>query len=308
MEIEKPNINLFIVGAAKSGTTSLYQYLNQHPDIFFPNVKEPNYYSKAESHNPAAYLKPRKGKFYHEKIIRERDVYFSLFDEAENQSILADSSPSYLWDENAANNIYKDFPKTKIIILLRNPVQRVFSHFLMDLKDGTQKERSFKQALLNDKAQNPKIWGKAHLYTEISLYTEQVKRYYETFSKENVKIILYEDFIKNTEKILSDICLFLSIDPNVVKTIDFNKIHNPYVIPKNRISKLLLTYKNKLGLVKLLVPKAIKEYLNKELLFKSADKPELSIEDKKHLYNIFQKDILELEKLTDLDLSVWEKL
>lgn len=306
MEIVKPEINLFIVGAAKCGTTSLYNYLAQHPDVYFSRVKEPNFYSDAESHNPAAYLKPKKGQFYHNKIINDKDIYYSLFDEVENEKIVADSSPSYLWDINAANHIFKDFPNAKIIILLRDPIQRAFSHFLMDLKDGNQSNENFKEALLNDAKTQPKIWGRSHLYTEIGMYHDQVKNYIDTFGSNQVKVIIYKDFITNTQANLKAICRFLNIEEQPIDLIDYNKVYNPYVVPKSKLSKLILTYKNKLGLLKVLVPKFVKEYLNNKMLFKQEEKPKINNRDKTYLYTIFEKDIIKLENLLQIDLKQWK--
>ena len=306
MEIKKPNINLFIVGAAKSGTTSLYNYLAQHPDIYFPNVKEPNYYSDAEAHNPSAYIKPKKGKFYHNKIIKDANVYYSLYDEVGNQKIVADASPSYLWDKLAANRICKDFPEAKVIMILRNPIQRAFSHFLMDLKDGNQSETNFKQAILNDVKIEPKIWGKAHLYIDIGQYYNQVKTYFDTFGKSQVKVIIYEDFIKDTANHLKEICQFLNIDANYIDNIDYNKVHNPYVVPKSKLSKLLLKYKNKVGLLKVILPNPIKVYLNEKVFFKQEKKPTLQLEDKEYLQGIFLEDINKLEQLLNKDLQQWK--
>ncbi len=307
MEIKKPNINLFIVGAAKSGTTSLYSYLAQHPEVFFPDVKEPNFYSDAESHNPSAYIKPKKGKFYHNKIIKDANVYYSLFDEVGNQKVVADASPSYLWDQKSAKRIYEDFPKAKIVMLLRNPVQRAFSQFLMDLKDGNQTETNFKQALLNDAETKPQVWGRAHLYIKIGLYHDQVKAYIDTFGSNQVKVIIYEDFIKNAAFYLKDICEFLDINTTFIENIDYDKVHNPFVVPKGNISKLILKYKNKIGLVKMLVPRFIKEYLNKEMLFKQEKKPTMLEEDKAYLKAIFAEDIVKLERLLERDLKQWKE-
>jgi hypothetical protein len=306
MAVNKPNINLFIVGAAKAGTTSLYNYLYQHSQVFFPLVKEPNYYSRAEAHNPNAYAKPKLGKFYHNKIITDERVYYSLFQAAQNFQVVGDASPSYLWDTETAQKIYNDFPEAKIVILLRNPVQRAYSQFLMDLKDGNQSETDFLKALNNDKNKQPNIWGRAHLYEELGLYYNQVKQYIDVFSKDHVKIILYEDFIKNTETVLLDTFDFLNLNIQEIDTIDFNKTHNPYTEPKNKIAKQILRIKNKSGIIKRLAPSFIKNYLNKKVLFKPGTKPELSIESKTYLNNIYSNDINELEKLINKDLSLWK--
>lgn len=306
MSVKKPNINLFIVGAAKAGTTSLYNYLSQHSQVFFPLVKEPNYYSRAEAHNPNAYVKPRAGKFYHNKIIKDEKVYYSLFQETQNFKVVGDASPSYLWDTESAQKIHNDFPNAKIIILLRDPVQRAYSQFLMDLKDGNQSETDFLKALNEDKNSESNIWGKSHLYEELGLYYKQVKQYIDVFSMDQVKIIIYEDFINNTREVLSDILRFLNLNVQELATIDFNKTYNPYTEPKNVFAKQILQIKNKLGFIKRLVPSFIKNYLNEKVLFKTGTKPKLSIESKAYLNYIYLDDIDKLEKLINKDLSLWK--
>ncbi len=304
MEIKKPNINLFIVGAAKSGTTSMYNYLAQHSNVFFSNVKEPNYYSRAEAHNPNAYIKPKKNTFYHNKIIKNQNVYYSLFEASGKFKIIGDASPSYLWDIQSAKKIHADFPKGKIIIILRNPIQRAYSQFLMDLKDGNQDENDFLKALKKDKDTLPNVWGKAHLYEELGLYYKQVKEYIDVFTKERVKVIIYNDFIKNTEEVLKETLQFLDLNTKEIDNIDFNKTYNPYTKPKNNFAKKILQIKNKVGFAKRLVPGFFKKYQN--LLFKEGIKPELPLNAKKYLQKIYSEDINKLENLINKDLSLWK--
>lgn len=298
--------NLFIVGAAKAGTTSLYRYLQQHPDIFFPNVKEPNYYSRAESHNPSAYRPPKEGKFYHTKIIRDSECYFSLYNNATGYKVSADSSPSYLWDLESAKRIYSDSPNAKVIIMLRNPVKRAFSQFLMDLRDGRQQEEDFLKALKNDKSFNPKIWGKAHLYEEIGMYHNQVKRYIDLFGN-NCKIIIYEKFINDLRNGLIEIFKFLEIDTNAIENINYDKIHNSYAKPKNALSKVILRYKNHTGVIKALLPSFIKAKLYQNILSTADPKPEMPVAAKKYLQSIYDEDIEKLKSLLNDRLEVWKR-
>lgn len=296
--------NLFIVGAAKAGTTSLYYYLKQHPDIFFPNVKEPHYYSKAESHNPSAYLPPKKGQFYHTKIIRDQKYYFSLYENAVDYKIAADASPSYLWDLESAQRIHSDCPDAKVLIMLRDPVKRAFSQYLMDLRDGNQQEEDFMKALENDKETIPKVWGRVHLYEEIGLYYNQVKQYLEIF-KSNCKVIIYEDFIKNIRAGLMDIFLFLEVDSGQIENINYHQIHNSYSAPKNKISKFILRYRNKVGLVKSLIPDFLRKRLYRSVLLKKSRKPEIPTAAKEYLQSIYQEDIERLKALLNNNLEVW---
>ena len=301
-----PNINLFIVGAAKSGTTSLYNYLIQHPDIFLPRIKEPNFYSDAESDNPKDYTIPKKGETCHKRMINDKDVYYSLFEGAEDYKILADASPSYLWDKNAAKRIYADYPNAKIVILLRNPVQRAYSHYLMDLKYGHQFEKNFKQAILNDEKTTPKLWGKAHMYLEIGLYLNQIKKYLDVFGEKKVKVIIYEDFVKDIGHCLKEICVFLNIDSSLVENIDYGEVHNSFTVPSGKLSEIAIKYKRKAKSLKNVLPKFLKDYLNKNVLYKEAEKPKLKLEDKLFLYDYFKEDIEGIEQLLKIDLSHWK--
>lgn len=301
---ERININFFIVGAAKSGTTSLYKYLNQHPDIFFPSVKEPHFYSTVKSSIKSLSRKPKPGKEYHDKNINNIDDYLSLYKPSKGQKILADASPSYLWDKEVAQKINKDNPEAKILIILRNPVLRTYSHFLMDLKTGVQQETNIIKAIKDDLTNPEKIWGGAHLYIELSLYFNQIKRYLEVFNKEQVKIVIYEDFFSNIEKGLVEIFDFLEVDNSSIKDIDFTTQHNVYTVPKNNFYRKIIQIKNKID-DKDLIPSKLKE-LFKKIIFKEKVKPKLTTEEIQFLYNFFKEDILKTEKLLDLDLSNWK--
>lgn len=308
MEISKPNINLFIIGAAKSGTTSLYNYLQQHPNVFFPRVKEPHFYADVESNDPSAYIKPEPGKLYHEKIINDKEVYEALYNEATSEKILADASPSYLWDDKAANRIYEDYPSAKIVILLRNPTERVFSHYLMDIRSGSQTLDDFILAIERDQKAISKGWGKSHLYLELGFYSRQIERYLDLFGAQNVKIILYDDFISETKKTLKDICKYLGINEKHISAIDYNKVHNQYVAPRGKLSRFILKYKNKSSFLKRLVPFSAKSFLNGKVLLKKQKKPSLKESERLYLYDIYKEDIKKTEQILNRDLSVWKQL
>lgn len=301
-----PNINLFIVGAAKSGTTSLYNYLQQHPDVFLPRVKEPHFYSEVESHNPEAYLNPEKGQFYHDKVIKEKEIYFSLYRESKSQKILADASPSYLFDELAPERIFINHPNSKIVILLRDPVQRAFSHYLMDIRHGHQVEEDFLKAIKKDLNALPKKWGVAHLYIELGFYFQQTKRYIDFFGKENVKIILYDDFVQKTEEVLIDLCDFIDINKEYISRINYRRIYNEYATYSSSLSKYILKYKNRFNIFKTILPSSLINYLKERVIFKKKEKPRLLEEEKSYLYNIYKKDIEMTEKLINRDLGSWK--
>jgi len=176
--------NFFIVGAAKAGTTSLYEYLKDIPGIYMSPVKEPNYFSVNildDNHE----LKP----------IRKKEQYLMLFNN--DAKILGEASAYYLSDPEAPKLIHKVSPNAKILISLRDPVEREFSHFLMEKERYAKTEKTFREIIqieLNYK-NSKKNYALKH-----GLYSENVKRYLEIFGTCQVKIIIFEEWIKNPKK------------------------------------------------------------------------------------------------------------
>ena len=125
-------VDFFIVGAPKSGTTSLYHYLASHPDIFMSSKKEPNYFSKSEIKQQELY--------YPIDELDSFSDYKILFSGSKEGQILGESSVSYLFYPEVASKLHEHNSSAKIIILLRNPIERAFSHYLMDFRLGLVNE------------------------------------------------------------------------------------------------------------------------------------------------------------------------
>ena len=178
--------NFFIVGAPRAGTTSLYFYLKQVPEVYLSPVKEPNYFSIRVI--PADhYLLP----------IRNKSNYLRLFEGVKDEIAIGEASPSYLEDPEAPKLIHQVAPHAKIIILLRDPVERAFSHYLMMVSQGYEK-LSFREAI--EQILSKKSRGEFRHYLTPGLYSEQIKRYINIFGNEKVKILIFEEFIRDTQK------------------------------------------------------------------------------------------------------------
>ena len=285
-------IDFFVIGAARAGTTTLYNYLSQHPDIFLPNVKECNYFSDVESIDSEVYKEPNYEKKYHMKIINSKKIYNNLFSKAQKNQIKGDVSPSYLWDLNTAEKIYDSNKDAKIIVSLRNPIERAYSHYLMHFNTGYEKEKSFEKALLADK--NP-IWGGGNMYLEMSKYFNQLKVYYNTFNSENIKVIVYEDWTQNKEAHLNELYSFLELKTFSDYTLkeSFNKTQS---IKNKKALDLLRQEKIKTSLRKIL-SEEMTEKIKKRFFYKEADKPVLSKTTVKKLRDYFADDIKKTEAL-----------
>lgn len=309
--------NFFIVGSAKSGTTSIYNYLKQHPDIFMSPIKETHHFSTdidSSKFRPdyAANLNinidswldgDQKKEIFH-AFVKDWDKYLKLFKNSENQKAIGEVTNSYLYSKEAAKNIRSKFPEGKIIMILRNPVERAFSHFLMDLKSGLE-TGSFLEAFKKDMAKSNKGWGISNVYYEIGMYYEQVKRYLTIFPQEQIKIILYDDYRNDAIKTLKEICNFLNIDSNF--EFEFSKEHNKAMIPKSGAVALMMRQKGLKVFAKKIFPKSWKNIISK-IFFTNKNLPKLSVDDRKYLIELYKEDIQKLAQLINRDLTSWVKI
>jgi hypothetical protein len=285
-------VDFFIVGAPKSGTTSLYHYLNQHQDICMSLIKEPNYFSSEELND--------QGLYYKAKVISKLESYHEIFIQEKDHQLLGEASVSYLFYQNVPLKIYKYNPTAKIIILLRNPIERAHSHYLMDYRLGHTKISL--DAILNDSS----VKDHALLYQqyiELGFYYNQVKRYVDVFGHDNVCVMLYDQLKENNEELTNNIIRFLNVDLN--HGINFKTPYNRSKSSTNKIIQKLysLTFIRKS--VSFLFPNSIISYINKIFFNNKENSLSTRLEDK--LYNLYSEDILLLEKMLKIDLSSWKR-
>ena len=292
--------NLLIVGAAKSGTTSLHNYLKQHPEIFMSNHKEPHFLINKEI-----------GENRIPKGVKKLNEYSSLFDGSDTFKYRGESSAMYLQFPNIViKNIKKYLEKDiKIIIMLRNPIDRAFSGYQHVKRFNVDEELTFKQALevCEDRYFKQTSLTPATRYIHIGMYYDFVKKFMHSFS-DQIHVIIYDDFITDTQNELSKVFSFLK-----VKKIDVN-ITEKYMVGgwkwKNRFFKNTFMKKSFLKkIIKIIAPfEFLRIFLNdlfKYLFTMPDDKMDISV--RKKLQNIYKNDVINLSKLLNRDLNFWIK-
>jgi len=297
MAEKKPNF--IVIGAMKAATTSLYTYLKQHPDIFMPKVKEPMFFNNFNQ-NKDYKLLGRKGN----KITTLKE-YFSLFSDVENESAIGEASPAYIYNENAPQLIKEHLPDVKIIAILRQPVERAYSNYLHTKRADRENLNSFEQAIEIETQRIEDNWSPLYHYIEKGYYSVQLKRYYNIFPKENIKVYLFEDVVKNPKETLKDIFKFLNIDENI--EVDTSKKSNVSGTPKGVMGYILKKMRYYNLMPKFAISDCLPTFLVK-LLFKSVytKTEKLNSDLRKELTSRFYKEeIKNLEKLIDKDLSSW---
>lgn len=286
-------VDFFIVGAPKSGTTSLYHYLSKHPQVEMSSQKEPDYFSDKAIHE--------QGMYYAKNRVDTLDKYESLFVQKESV-VYGEASVSYLFYENVAEDIKKYNPNAKIIIMLRDPIERAFSHYLMDYRLGLISD-SFENVLAKiSKHKNAHLFYQQ--YIEVSKYAKQIQRYLDFFKKENILFIDYEDFKKNVSKTVDQVYNFLNISSEFVA--DINTKHNTFIMPKNKIIRLIYSFVFLRKILIFLFPVYLVKNIS-VLLFKSDKKPELLKETRSLLSIIFNDDIKKMEEVLAKNYSKWIK-
>ena len=208
----------------KSGTTALYYYLEQHPQIFMSPVKEPNFFcSGNESTSNLG-------------GVADVRAYERLFAGVSNEKAYGEASHCYLYEPKAVERIKSCIPEAKLIAILRNPVDRAYSHFLHMVRNGTEPLADFSRALQEEAAgaYRPNFQD----YVGRGLYHEQLMRYFDAFDEDQIKIYLYEDLSDAAIYTLRDIFQFLDVDAEFIP--DMSLKHNVSGHPKNKTLDRLL--------------------------------------------------------------------
>ncbi|NND77506.1 MAG: sulfotransferase [Flavobacteriales bacterium] len=307
--------NFFVVGVVKGGTTSLYQYLSQHPDVFLTPIKETNHFSDKDMDHEhfdnqyeldsrldiKKYLAKKERETVHIAHVRERSDYMKLFQNVGNERARGEVCNSYMLCPCSASQIYEAFPDSKIIVMLREPARRMYSQYLMNIREAKVLGRSFREEIEHDNNKNRKGWGVSHNYFELGNYASQIKRYIELFGKENVMVCLFEDFIKDPEKEMKRIFKFLDVSEDVkLDTQVFNVARKPR-------SKYLNYFLSRTGILKLarsIVPKA-KRGKYKQMLSKKGGFVPISAEDEAYLRAHYASEVKDLKALLNIDLNIW---
>ena len=298
--------NFLIVGAAKSGTTSLYQYLIQHTEVFMPVNKEPNYfvaeYQQKMNKDCPSY------KIDMNRMVFDKNAYYKLFQNATQKHMaIGEASVTYLFKpEFAIPKIKKELGDPKIIIILRNPIKRAFSHYSYACELGIE-TLSFEDALDAENNRLKNNWSSTFAYVNQGLFYNQVKAFKEAFS--DVHILTLDDFVKNNQLELNKIYTFLNIE-NSFKN-NFEENFNVSGQPKIKLLHKYLVHgnvvKNKIKAIASLFvsDEKLRKFARKLRTMNQGDKLLISEYDSQKLKEVYKDDINALSQLLKLDFSNW---
>jgi len=278
--------NFIIIGAAKAGTTSLWHYLGQHPQIFMSRVKEPDYF--------------REEKAARAGVVRTLDEYEALFREAGSREAIGEASPSYIADPQTVNSIHALLPDARLIAILRDPCKRVFSEFTFQRMRGFEREPNFLDAVHSA----PLRPGEQRFdYIGHSLYFRNLSRYYGAFPADHIKVVFNEDLRRDPQKLLGEICTFLGVDPNV--KLDTEAELTVSGVPRVPALHWLLGRHNPIrDSLGPLLPEWARD-IARQLKNANLVRQTMTPVERAALLPFFEEDTRQLERLLKVDLSHW---
>lgn len=299
--------DFLIIGAAKSGTISLYHYLSEHPQVFMCPVNETNFFALEKADFSRSYQGPIDRQVLDRHCIKDLDAYSALFAGAEGNQQLGECSPLYLYDRLAAERIRHHIPAVKLIAILRRPESRAFSNYRHFRRAGIEPLETFQEALKAESSRIADGWGPWPFwhYRQMGYYSEQLERYFSLFDPNQVFVGLFEDLVQNPRGLMQDIFQFLEVDADFLP--DVSTRYNLGGTPRSdRVHKILTDPSRWKQVGKRLVPLEVRRRTRLTLLRWNTSEIPVDRTLQVQLNRGYQQDILQLQQLLRRDLSGWK--
>jgi hypothetical protein len=293
------------IGAQKSGTTSIHQYLLSHPRIFVPTRKELRFFAYEE--NPPDYRGPGD-EVIPSRIIASWTEYLAAFRGSESHAARGEISPEYLMlAERAAPQILRRLPDIRLFAVLRHPAERAYSNYLHAVRLGREPLSDFREALEREEERIGRRWSPLFWYRKNSCYGRQLSEFYDRFPRNRIRIYLYEDLVQDPAGLMEDVYRFLGVDPG--HRPDVTMRYNPSAIPKFRtFYRLLQNVRNRTRFLDGVVPAEWRNPIHAAVRNRvSRPAPPLPDAVRAELTAYYREDILRLQDLIRRDLRMWMK-
>lgn len=294
-------VDLIIGGASKSGTTAIYDMLRQNPALFLPVRKELHYFSRPFLEHTTA--GPGDAAVLDE-IPATLEAYLSHYADKRPDQVAVDVSPSYLFHYGSAAQMAQDLPGVKIVFLLRCPEHKVFSQYVHLLGEGRE-TLSFEEALEQERTRKDKGFSDMWLYAESGFYADAIAAFQVALGPDRVKVFFFEDFRRDPEAVLKDICLFAGLDGT--QSFDTNLESNVSGAPHSVLLARLMSPSAFTNFLRRILPARLGQILRRLLRgMNTGKKPELAPETSADLSALYDADIARLETLIGRP-SGWRK-
>jgi hypothetical protein len=279
-----------VIGVAKGGTTSIYRYLDQHPDVFMCPDKGPNFFGYEDARNWQWHEEGEPPLLRHFKVATLEE-YEALFAGVADERAVGEVSPQYFRCPTAARRIQEVIPDVKLVASLRNPADRAFSGFLMRTRRGETVDDAHVELTAESS------------HVKEGFYFTRMKRFYDAFDREQIKIYLFDEFRKDPAEVVRDLLGFLGVDTGFVP--DTTVKHNPANVPRSALLNRVLYQPRVIRTVKAVLPARLERTAKRLRQRNLSPAPSFPADLRAQLLDLYRDDILRLEELVDRDLSGW---
>lgn len=310
--------NFILAGAGESGTTSLHQYLKQHPQIYMSPVKEPNFFAAADILSLPEFepMVPgqissvlaeieERGRPRKPTVVTQWEDYVRLFQNACDEIAIGEASVMYLWFPSAAPAIHRTLPAAKLVFLLRDPTERLYTLYLRSLRRGNSATfRNWVLEAMQTKPDRRQGMQPHPIPLDCGLYATHLQRFFDLFPREQIRIYFYDAYRADARAVLRDVFGFLGV--NADQPIDMSRRHNETLVPRfrtlDRIRRRVLGQTPLTQWLPAPVRRTISGIYNcgKEQFVLAPD-------DRRLVIDYYRDEILRTQDLVGRDLSAWLK-
>ncbi len=299
--------DLFIIGAAKCGTTSVYEWLKGHPEVFMSPDKEPRYFAPDLA----------TGSGHDLRYPNDEDRYLALFEGARDEKRLGEASVRYIYSVEAARLIHEFQPNAFIVAMVRNPVETIYSLHNQYVSEGAEEIRDFEQALAAEEGRRQRLsltsGASRLLYRHRGRFADQLPRWFDTFGRDRVHVIVFEDMVADPAGTFRLLLQFLQVDPDYQPEsfAAYNRSH----APRSRTILTLTRSRPARWFIWKLLPRVVGEratralvrwYWSSPIKKRAAPRAPLPDELRRRLENEFEPDVARLNELLGRDMgALW---
>lgn len=294
--------NFLIIGAGRAGTTSIYHYLRQHPDVFMSSIKETNFFAYRALSDPSSET-ARSASF----PVRSLEEYQTLFGGASGARAIGEASPRYMAVGRTVEEIADVLPEARLIAILRDPIERGYSSYLFHRRDGRER-RSFEQAIREERegvCEQELRYGQRH-YVGLGFYDRMLAPYFERFPPSRIGVFLFDDLVRDPSALLRGLFRFLDVDPSFEP--DLSVRYNASGVPRRVWARAAFKKRHWVVRAKRSLPGPLRHGMDRwieALRSPLLEVPPLSDETRRELASLYAQDVARLEERLGRDLKSW---
>jgi hypothetical protein len=303
--VERHLPNFLVLGAAKAGTSSLYAYLKQHPDVFMSPTTELNFF--AHEGGDLNFCGPGDLNYmWDDSLVATYEDYCRQFEAVGGETAIGEVSTHNLYSAQAPALIKRYVPTVKMIAMLRHPAERAFSAFAHMVRDGREETDDFRIALAREPGRISHNWEPLWHYKSMGFYGDQLSRYFEIFDRKQIRVYIYDDFVARPLDVMQDIFGFIGVDPAFSPEMSA-KFNVSAMTRSRRLHDVMMSKSLVRSALRRLVPAALRSRTRSFILEHNVKRLRLTPSARRELTNDYREDIGLLARLLNRDLSHWLK-